>query len=82
MAVAWEGRQWAWPSGDEADLEPLELLAGTPVEGQRVASVLAQLGCHVQALVLELVIKGANTEVLQGLGQEGLPCRKKPWNVG
>lgn len=54
--------------------EPLELLAGTPVKGQRVTPVLAELGCHMQALVLELVVERADAEVLQGLGWEQLPC--------
>lgn len=60
-----------------ADLEPLELLAGTPIEGQCLAPVLAQLGGHVQALVLELVIESADTEVLQGLQGEWFSCRKE-----
>lgn len=67
-------------SGVGADLEPLELLAGTPVEGQSIAPVLAQLGCHVQALVLKLVIERPDAEVLQGLGRQWLPCRKRPWD--
>lgn len=54
--------------------EPLELLAGTPIKGQRVTPVLAELGCHMQALVLELVVECADAEVLQGLGWEQLPC--------
>lgn len=54
--------------------EPLELLAGTPVKGQRVTPMLAELGCHMQALILELVVERVDAEVLQGLGWEQLPC--------
>ena len=42
--------------------------------------MLAQLGRHVQALVLKLVVERPDAEVLQGLGWEWLPCRKRPWD--
>lgn len=59
-------------------LELPELLAGALVEGQHLTPVLAQLGRHVQALVLQLVIKCADAEVLQGVGPGQLPC----WRPG
>lgn len=74
----WE-RQWSWLSGARANLEPPQLQAGAPVEGQCIAPVPAQLGCHMQALVLQLVIQRADAEVLQGVGCKRLPCRQGPW---
>lgn len=59
-------------------LELQELLAGALVESQRLTPVLAQLGRHMQALVLQLVIECADTEVLQGVGPGRLPC----WRPG
>lgn len=52
MMVAW--------LGIATDLEALELLACTPVEGQCIAPVLVQLGRHMQALVLKLVVEGTD----------------------
>lgn len=74
----WE-RRWSRLSGAGANLEPLQLQAGAPVEGQCVAPVSAQLGHHMEALVLQLVIECADAEVLQGVGCKRLPCRKGPW---
>ena len=72
-------RWWSLLSGAGANLEPLQLQAGAPVEGQSVTPVPAQLGRHVQALVLQLVVERADAEVLQGVGCKRLPCGKGPW---
>lgn len=53
------GMMVAW-LGIATDLEALELLACTPVEGQCIAPVLVQLGRHMQALVLKLVVEGTD----------------------
>lgn len=66
--------------GMGADLESLELLRSGPVEGQGITPVLAQLGRNMKVLVLELIVQCADAEVLQGLGQERLSCRKRPWS--
>lgn len=59
-------------------LELPELPAGALVESQRLTPVPAQLGCHVQALVLQLVVESADAEVLQRVGPGRLPC----WRPG
>lgn len=67
-----------WGSGDTvawlSHPEPPELLAGSPVEGQRVASELAQLGHRVQILVFQLVVECLDAEVFQGPSREWSPC--------
>lgn len=63
-SLGWWGCQWLGCLGIALDLEALELLAGASVESQGIAPVLVQLGRHMQALVLELVVESTDAEVL------------------
>lgn len=63
-----------------ANLEPLELLTSSPVEGQYIPLVPAQLGSHMQVLVLEFVVECAHTEVLQGWGLGRFSWGMWPWS--
>lgn len=66
-----------WGSGDAvawlSHPEPPELLAGSPVEGQCVASELAQRGHRMQSPVFQFVVGCLDAEVCQGPGREWPP---------
>lgn len=68
------------PQRSGADLESLQLLAGSPVEGQCILPVPTQLSSYVQTLVLQFVVECAHTEVLQRQSLGWLPCKGRSWS--